>query len=103
MRILQARRESFRRCWLIEIAVQQPLADRHSRRVSVQSATRNSESAATETAGRKSAPAAKRAKLSVLLVTRDDQLWPQIGSHVSGQLVLKQLDSIDELLSATPS
>src|SRR5580658_8837896 len=103
MRILQARRESFRRCWIFEIAVQQPLADRHSRRVSVQSATRKSESAATETAGRKTAPAAKRAKLSVVLVTRDEQLWPQVGTHLAGDLILKQVDSIDELISQTPA
>lgn len=69
----------------------------------MQSATRKSESAATATAGRKAAPAAKRAKLSVLLVTRDDQLWPQIGSHLAGDLILKQVDTIDELISATPS
>jgi TonB family protein len=69
----------------------------------VQSATRKSESAATETAGRKTAPAAKRAKLSVLLVTRDDQLWPQIGTHLGSDLILKQVDSIDELISQTPA
>src|ERR1700692_537095 len=28
-------------------------------------------------------------------------LWPQIGPHVGGDLLLKQVDSIDELLSAT--
>jgi TonB family protein len=88
---------------MIEIAVQQPLADRHSRRVSVQSATRKSESAATETAGRKIAPATKKAKLSVLLVTRDDQLWPQIGTHLGSDLILKQVDSIDELITQTPA
>jgi TonB family protein len=88
---------------MFEIAVQQLLVDRHSRRVSVQSATRKSESAATETAGRNSAPAAKRAKLSVLLVTRDDQLWPQIGTHLASDLILKQVDSIDELISQTPA
>ncbi|HME41203.1 MAG TPA: TonB family protein [Steroidobacteraceae bacterium] len=71
--------------------------------MSVQSATRKNESAAPETGDRVYAPAAKRAKLSVLLVTRDDMLWPQIGPHISGQLILKQLDTIDELLSATPS
>jgi TonB family protein len=69
----------------------------------VQSATRKSESAATETAGRKIAPTAKRAKLSVLLVTRDDQLWPQIGTHLAGDLILKQVDSIDELITQTPA
>src|SRR5271170_1178541 len=103
MRILQARRESFRRCWIFEIAVQQPRAVGHSRRVSVQSATRKSESAAIENAGRQTAPAAKRAKLSILLVTRDDQLWPQIGTHLAGDLILKQVDSIDELIGQTPA
>jgi TonB family protein len=66
----------------------------------VQSATRKSESAASEPAGRQPA-AAKRAKLSVLLITGDDTLWPQIGAHVSGDLVLKQVDSVDELLTQT--
>jgi TonB family protein len=88
---------------MFEIAVQQPLADRHSRRVSVQSATRKSESAAVGNAGRVTAPAAKKAKLSVLLVTRDDQLWPQIGMHLGSDLILKQVDSIDELISQTPA
>jgi TonB family protein len=46
-------------------------------------------------------PAAKKAKLSVLLITGDDMLWPQIGPHVVGDLVLKQVDSVDELLTAT--
>src|SRR3981189_3177080 len=30
-------------------------------------------------------------------------LWPQIGPQVGNELILKQLDSIDELISATPS
>jgi TonB family protein len=68
----------------------------------VQSAIKKSESTVSETAGRKTAPAAKRAKLSVLLVTRDDQLWPQIGTHLSSDLILKQVDSIDELITQTP-
>jgi TonB family protein len=67
----------------------------------VQSATRKSESAASEPARHKPASEAKRAKLSVLLITGDDMLWPQIGPHVGGDLLLKQVDSIDELLSAT--
>src|ERR1700730_11667616 len=46
-------------------------------------------------------PAAKKAKLSVLLITGDDMLWPQIGPHVGGDLILKQVDSVDELLTAT--
>jgi len=36
-------------------------------------------------------------------VTGDDTLWPQLGAHVGGDLVLKQVDSIDELLTATPA
>jgi len=67
----------------------------------VQSATKKIEVAATEPAARKSAPAPKRAKLSVLLVTGDDLLWPQIGSHLSADLILKQVDSLDELITAT--
>jgi len=39
----------------------------------------------------------------VLLISGDDALWPQIGPHVGGDLVLKQVDSIDELLTATAS
>jgi hypothetical protein len=74
-----------------------------SRRVSVQIATRKSESAASESARRKPSTAAKRAKLSVLLVTRDDMLWPQICTHIGAGLILKQVDSIEELFSATPA
>jgi TonB family protein len=69
----------------------------------VQSATKKSESAALEPAARKSAPAPKRAKLSVLLVTRDDQLWPQVGGNLGADLILKQVDTVDELLSTTTS
>jgi TonB family protein len=69
----------------------------------VQSATRKSESAAAESTQRQPVAAAKRAKLSVLLITADDTLWPQIGAHVGGDLVLKQVDSVDELLTATTS
>jgi TonB family protein len=69
----------------------------------VQNATRQSESAVSEPIRPKPVPAAKRVKLSVLLITGDDTLWPQIGAHVGGDLVLKQVDSIDELLTATTS
>jgi hypothetical protein len=69
----------------------------------VQNATRKSESAASEPTARKPVPAAKKAKLSVLLISGDDTLWPQIGAHVVGDLVLKQVDSVDELLTATTS
>jgi TonB family protein len=45
----------------------------------------------------------KKQKLTVLLVTADDALWPLVGADLNGGLVLKQLDSIDELISSTPS
>jgi protein TonB len=45
----------------------------------------------------------KKQKLGVLLVTADDSLWPQIGADLNAGLVLKQLDSIDELISSVPS
>ena len=45
----------------------------------------------------------KKQKLAVLLITGDDALWPQIGADLSGELILKQLDSIDELIGSTPS
>jgi hypothetical protein len=69
----------------------------------VQNATRKSESAAPEPTPRKPAAVAKKAKLPVLLISGDDTLWPQIGSHVGGDLLLKQVDSIDELFTATAS
>jgi TonB family protein len=69
----------------------------------VQSATNISESDASEPAERKPAPEAKKSKLSVLLITRDDMLWPQIGASLSKEMILKQVDSVDELLTATPS
>jgi len=69
----------------------------------VQSATRKSESPASEPAERAPAPEVKRTKLSVLLITTDDMLWPQIGPHLSKEFILKQLDSVDELVAATPS
>jgi TonB family protein len=45
----------------------------------------------------------KKQKLAVLLVTEDDSLWPQVGADLNGGLVLKQLDSVDELINTTPS
>jgi len=42
-------------------------------------------------------------KLAVLLVTADDALWPLVGASLSAGLILKQLDSIDELVASTPS
>jgi len=64
---------------------------------------KKSESATSEPTPQKPVPVAKKAKLSVLLVTGDDMLWPQIGAQVGGDLLLKQVDSIDELLTATAS
>ena len=69
----------------------------------MQNATRISESGAPEPTPRKPVPVAKKAKLSVLLISGDDTLWPQIGTHVGGDLLLKQVDSIDELFTATAS
>ena len=69
----------------------------------MQNATRKSESAASEPTPQKPVAVAKQAKLPVLLISGDDTLWPQIGAHVGGDLVLKQVDSIDELLTATAS
>jgi TonB family protein len=45
----------------------------------------------------------KRQKLAVLLVTGDEALWPQIGADLNAGLILKQLDSIDELIASTPA
>jgi TonB family protein len=67
----------------------------------VQSASRKDESTGPEPAGRTSAAAARKAKLSVLLITGDDMLWPQLGAHLGTDFTLKQVDSVDELLTAT--
>ena len=70
----------------------------------MQSATKKNESAGSESAALKSsASPAKKARHSVLLITRDDALWPQIGAHLGKELILKQVDSVDELLTAVPS
>jgi TonB family protein len=69
--------------------------------VSVQNA-RKSEPAASDATGHPPAPPAKRAKLPVFLVTRDDTLWPQVGADLDPQLILKQVDSVEELISSTP-
>jgi periplasmic protein TonB len=64
---------------------------------------RKHEVAAPETAPPAAVQAVKKQKLSVLLVTGDDTLWPQVGADLSSNLLLKQLDSIDELIDTTPS
>jgi TonB family protein len=61
------------------------------------------EFAAPEAAERPVLQSVKKAKLPVLLVTGDDALWPQVGADLAGDLVLKQLDSIDELINVTPA
>jgi TonB family protein len=41
--------------------------------------------------------------MTVMLVTGDDALWPQVGADLPPNLVLKQLDSVDELIAnSTP-
>jgi TonB family protein len=45
----------------------------------------------------------KKQKFNVFLVTNDDTLWPLIGADLSADLVLKQLDSPDELLATAPA
>ena len=65
---------------------------------------RKHELAAPEPAERPSAPqAVRKQKLTVLLVTADESLWPQIGADLNGGLILKQLDTVDELISSVPS
>jgi len=61
------------------------------------------ELATPETAEQPVLQSVKKPKLSVLLVTEDDSLWPQVGADLGAGLVLKQLDSIDELINSTPS
>jgi TonB family protein len=61
------------------------------------------ELATPETAVQPVLQSVKKSKLPVLLVTGDDSLWPQVGADLGSSLVLKQLDSIDELVNSTPS
>jgi periplasmic protein TonB len=56
-----------------------------------------------EHAERPAVQSVKKQKLSVLLVTEDESLWPQVGADLGSGLLLKQLDSIDELINSTPS
>jgi TonB family protein len=46
-----------------------------------------------------SAPSPRKQKLAAYLVTGDDELWPQVGTHLAQKLAHKQIDSVDELLS----
>ena len=52
-------------------------------------------------AGEESSPPAKRRKFDAYLVTLDDELWPQVGGHLTQRLNHRQIDSIEELVSAT--
>jgi TonB family protein len=52
-------------------------------------------------AGEESSPPAKKRKFDAYLVTLDDELWPQVGAHLTQRLNHRQLDSIEELVSAT--
>ena len=52
-------------------------------------------------AGEESSPPVKKRKFDAYLVTLDDELWPQVGAHLTQRLNHRQLDSIEELVSAT--
>src|SRR5271154_1138789 len=71
--------------------------------VTMPKALRKHELAAPEPAKGAAIQSVKKQKLTVLLVTADESLWPQIGADLSGGLVLRQLDSVDELVSSTPA
>jgi periplasmic protein TonB len=63
-------------------------------------ATAKQDSSATP-AGQESSRSSKKRKFDAYLVTVDDELWPQVGMHLTTGLNHRQLDSIDELLSST--
>ena len=52
-------------------------------------------------AGEESSPPAKKRKFDAYLVTLDDELWPQVGGHLTQKLNHRQIDSIEELVNAT--
>jgi TonB family protein len=52
-------------------------------------------------AGEESSPPAKKRKFDAYLVTLDDELWPQVGAHLTQRLNHRQIDSIEELVNAT--
>ena len=64
---------------------------------------RKHEVAAPEATERPVIQPVKKLKLPALLVTGDDSLWPQVGADLSSDLVLKQVDSIDELINSAPA
>jgi len=65
-------------------------------------AAKNLESAASDAAERPVRPF-KKQRFTVFLVTGDDTLWPLVGADLSGDLILKQVDSTDELLATVPA
>jgi len=69
----------------------------------VPSATRKHEPAVADPAARAAATPSKKHKLAVLLATQDEALWPQIGAHLNSDLILKQVDTVDELVGGTPA
>jgi protein TonB len=48
-----------------------------------------------------SAPAPSKQKLDSFLVTSDDELWSQIGAHLTQKLRHRQIDSAEELIEST--
>ena len=52
-------------------------------------------------AGQESSQPSKKRKFDAYLVTVDDELWPQVATHLTARLNHTQLDSIDELLAST--
>lgn len=56
----------------------------------------------SEQASRAPAEATRRQKLTVYLVTGDEALWPQIGAGLTASMLLKHVDSIEELLNSAP-
>ncbi len=52
-------------------------------------------------AGEEPGAPAKRRKFDAYLVTLDDELWPQVGAHLTQRLNHRQIDSVEELVNAT--
>lgn len=53
----------------------------------------------TVSPGAGSEPASR--KVDSFLVTSDDELWPQIGAHLTQKLRHRQIDSVEELIDST--
>jgi periplasmic protein TonB len=63
-------------------------------------ATAKQDSSSTP-AGQEAGQPSKKRKFDAYLVTVDDELWPQVGVHLTSRLNHRQLDSIDDLLAST--